>query len=185
MEEILDKCRKYYINLEQRVDRKKHITDHLSKYFNDDVERVNAIIDNEDGFMGCTKSHLLVIQDAIFHRHEMICVFEDDFEFLISPQELHTKQVPQHFNVIQLAHTKIISSRLLNYNDVVKVDQSLTSSGLIIHKNYFEQWKHILLESLAQRKPLDIIMQNYQSKAYWYAFRPPIARQIDSISNIS
>jgi len=171
MVDIFSLCERiYYINLDHRIDRRRHIEQQLSPFNN--VVRVSAV---PGGYNGCTSSHLLVVQDAIYRKHKVIGVFEDDFTF----SENNFLFDEGRFDVIQLAYSQMIPFD----NSTKRVKQSLTSSGLIIHCNFFEKWKLILLESLHNNVPLDITMQAYQAQYKWYAVK--IGYQNDSISDIS
>ena len=52
----------FYINLEHRKDRKEHVEEQLSKV-GINANRFNAI-KMENGAIGCSMSHLKILQDA-------------------------------------------------------------------------------------------------------------------------
>ena len=79
----MDKIDKfYYINLEHRKDRKVHIERELRKIDPEmkKIQRINAVKDKHGG-LGCTKSHIKTLEDAISNNYETIIIFEDDFTF--------------------------------------------------------------------------------------------------------
>ena len=70
----------FYINLEHRTDRKEHVETELLK-IGLIGQRFNAIkMDN--GAIGCSMSHLKLLQDAVKHNLEHILIVEDDITFL-------------------------------------------------------------------------------------------------------
>ena len=76
-----------YINLESRVDRDIHIKRELMRMGFLNSERFPAV-SNENGAIGCTQSHLSVVQNAIEKRSEYIFVFEDDAQFICTKRGL-------------------------------------------------------------------------------------------------
>jgi GR25 family glycosyltransferase involved in LPS biosynthesis len=67
----------FYINLDKRKDRRKHMENILKGY---DYERVSAIED-EDGYIGCAKSHILCLKMAKQRNLDKVIILEDDFMF--------------------------------------------------------------------------------------------------------
>ena len=78
----------FYINLEERVDRKNLIEIELNK-FDLKYERFPAIKD-EMGIYGCGLSHLSVLKLAKERGYKNVLIFEDDFTFLVSKEEFET-----------------------------------------------------------------------------------------------
>lgn len=70
----------YYINLEYRTDRKYHIEQELEK-MGIKAERFNAIKMN-NGAIGCSMSHLKVLQNAEKNKLSHVLVLEDDIRFV-------------------------------------------------------------------------------------------------------
>jgi hypothetical protein len=90
------------------------------------------------------------------------------------------------FDVIQLCanQTETMDGEMAP-DGMVRVRRSLTSAGLVIHRQYFMTWRRILRAALASKTPLDVEMQTYQRRAMWLTYDPPIARQRPSASDIS
>ena len=69
----------YYINLEERKDRKEHVEKQLDllgwKY-----QRFNAI-KNKSGRLGCSLSHLNLLMEAKKKDLPYIVIIEDDIQF--------------------------------------------------------------------------------------------------------
>lgn len=67
-----------YINLEHRTDRRKEIESELNKYFpSEKILRFNAIKESHGG-IGCTKSHIAVLEMAKANGWKNYLVVEDD-----------------------------------------------------------------------------------------------------------
>ena len=79
----------YYINLKHRKDRKEHIENQIKKFIDPKLSittRFNAIA-NKNGCIGCSESHLAVIEECIQNNYNNVLIFEDDFEFIIDKYE--------------------------------------------------------------------------------------------------
>ena len=76
----------FYINLDRRTDRRDHIESTFRRYGIDKYERFSAIPD-DFGIVGCTKSHQAVFKLAKERGYKNVLIFEDDFEFLVTPEE--------------------------------------------------------------------------------------------------
>ena len=70
----------YYINLAHRVDRQKAFQKELQKMLVD-PDKIHKLYASTGrvGFMGCTKSHIRILQMALASGAKMIAVFEDYF----------------------------------------------------------------------------------------------------------
>ena len=78
----------YYINLKDRMDRKKNIEYQLNSinYPLDKIKRIDAIR-NINGATGCGLSHIKALETALKERKndEYIMILEDDFSWKLSP----------------------------------------------------------------------------------------------------
>lgn len=184
MNELLETCERiYYINLDKRLDRRQHIENEL-RHWSAKVCRVSAVEDVQSPSNGCSKSHFLVVQDAIYHNYTRIAVFEDDFQFLSPPPPAASAAAPQiSFDVIQLGG-RIMRDGDGDGDGLIRVYQSLTSCGLIINRRFYNVWHKWLKEAILTDIPLDMVMQKYQEQYQWYAPKIPIGKQIASYSDI-
>ena len=80
MNSINDIKHAFYINLDHRTDRKEHIEKQLAKV-GIRAERFNAIR-MHNGAVGCSMSHLKILQDAHVQRLSHVLIMEDDITFL-------------------------------------------------------------------------------------------------------
>jgi len=74
----------YYINLEERPDRKDQVIQEFKKIGINNPERFNAI-KCASGAVGCSMSHLKCLLNAKKQNWEHILIVEDDITFL-NPQ---------------------------------------------------------------------------------------------------
>ena len=70
----------YYINLEHRTDRKEHVELQL-KTLGIEASRFDAI-KMENGAIGCSLSHLKLLEQALENQYDHILIMEDDITFL-------------------------------------------------------------------------------------------------------
>ena len=73
----------FYINLDHRTDRKRHIEQQLEQIrMTDNITRFNAI-KNANGRIGCSLSHLKCLQMAKEAKWESVMILEDDILFML------------------------------------------------------------------------------------------------------
>ena len=110
-----------YINLENRLDRKKQITGELEKMKipQNKIMRVDAIYNKYNGHIGCCSSHIKAITLAKQMNLPHVVILEDDFIFTKTKEEVDQKinnflrKYPD-FNVIQLT---TVYSKMKDIND--------------------------------------------------------------------
>lgn len=78
-------CPVFYINLEERQDRKQHIEAELQALGISNIRRISAI-KQEKGWLGCTMSHILAVGIAKKLGHPKICIMEDDMRVINKEQ---------------------------------------------------------------------------------------------------
>jgi glycosyl transferase family 25 len=133
----------FYINLEHRLDRKTHVTQQLETIgLNHVAQRFNAI-KMENGAIGCSMSHLTLLQNAIRNRLEHILIVEDDIQFL-NPELFKTQIntfLERHNNewdVILLAGNNMPPYQQID-NMCVKVSQCQTTTGYLVNGHYIQK----------------------------------------------
>ena len=79
----------YYINLEERKDRNEHFINEMNKMNipNYKINRIDAIR-HENAALGCSMSHIKTLKEFIKSSHNNCIIFEDDFVFTVSKDEL-------------------------------------------------------------------------------------------------
>jgi glycosyl transferase family 25 len=128
----------FYINLEHRVDRKIHIESEL-KNMGINASRFNAI-KMENGAIGCSMSHLKLLQMAITNKWDHILIMEDDITFL-NPELFKTqfkKFMELHGNnwdVILLAGNNMPPYENID-ETCIKVTRCQTTTGYLVNGHF-------------------------------------------------
>ena len=77
----------FYINLDERIDRKRQIEKEFSRLSIRDYSRIRATMD-ANGRLGCAISHLEALQTAKNSNSELVMICEDDCQFIASRLEI-------------------------------------------------------------------------------------------------
>jgi GR25 family glycosyltransferase involved in LPS biosynthesis len=189
----------YIINLEHRKDRLNHITNELSKTNIDPskIKRIDAINCPHFGALGCSKSHLLALEDFINSSKDTCIILEDDFIFT-EPQNTINDLMNEVFNNVINFDVLMLSSNIVlqqttNYPFITKIIDAQTLSGYAVSKkfahilsnNYKESIN--LMESLGYEYPdycIDMYIKKLQPVSEWYCINPKIGKQVQSYSDI-
>lgn len=126
----------FFINLERRGDRREQFEKEASR-MGIEVERFQAIA-HQVPAIGCLMSHLAVMKLARERNYERVCIFEDDFEFVVSKEEFNTTlaAIPEDFDVVMLGWYLNESAP---YNGVFgKVLSATTTSGYIVNRKFYD-----------------------------------------------
>jgi glycosyl transferase family 25 len=182
-----------FINLKHRVDRLEHIQNEFKK-MGINGERFDAIMD-DNGAIGCTKSHIRCLELAIERDYEQIFICEDDITFL-NCETLQNSL--QKFN--QNCHNwdvLIIGGNLIQNIDktnkyFMRISDCQTTTGYIVQKHYFKTLLDNFYESLEnliktksiKNYAIDIHWKHLQRKDNWYILLPLTVSQIASYSDI-
>jgi GR25 family glycosyltransferase involved in LPS biosynthesis len=207
--ENIDKI--YYINLDHRLDRKKQfeqqIESHLQNNANTNanilldsrIERF-AAIENIQGLLGCSMSHLEVIKKAKQANARYILVFEDDFEFIVS-KDIFENNITNlfklvnaglDFKVVMLAYN---AQNIFPCNDICnallyKTTDVQTCAGYLVNSAYFDELIECWSEGvkLYQETGQDWIYCCDQywkklQKEKWFLFKTRIGKQCAGFSD--
>lgn len=185
----------FYINLESRPERKKHIEQQLSQLFWG-YERFNAIqihpVTPRNGTLSVAQSHLKVMKQAKERNLDYVIVLEDDF--YVEELDLFLESIDyilknnDDFDVLLLG-ASCRKKPILKINDHVgKVSESQTATGYLVKKHYFETIIHNFSECCKQLKPtsgapVDKYWWSLQKKDNWYVVLPICVFQIPSYSD--
>ena len=128
----------FYINLDHRIDRKEHVEKELDS-IGIKAKRFNAI-KMENGAIGCSMSHLKILQDAKNNQLDHVLIVEDDITFLNS--ELFKSQINRFFelhgnkwDVILFAGNNIPPYEKID-DTCVKVSHCQTTTGYLVNGHY-------------------------------------------------
>jgi mannosyltransferase OCH1-like enzyme len=187
-----------YINLDHRLDRKKHIEAELDKMGvpRDKITRVSATKHNL-GYIGCAHSHMKACQIALDNYWNNVLIFEDDFEF-ISDRPLIYKMLNALFTYVDEWDGVVLSSSLINKKECIysvfmdKNLGSLTASGYLINRKMMtvlrdtnqSSYMNLIKGKDKEKFACDVLWQKIQNNNKWYAFSPKLGKQIVSYSDI-
>jgi len=185
----------FYINLEHRTDRKEHVEKEL-KTIGLTGQRFNAIkMDN--GAIGCSMSHLKLLQEAIKNNLDHILIVEDDIKFL-NPELFKSqfnKFIKNHGNnwdVILLAGNNMPPYQ--NIDDTcIKVSRCQTTTGYLVNGHYLKILCTNIKMGLTNllNKPdepnkyaIDKFWFILQNNSRWFLITPPTVVQREDYSDI-
>jgi len=141
MNSINDIKHAYYINLEHRTDRKAHIEEQLTK-LGISATRFNAI-KMHNGAVGCSMSHLKILQDAYANKYEHVLIMEDDITFL--DPDLFKRQFNKflevhgnNWDVILLAGNNMPPYTAID-DTCIKVSRCQTTTGYLVNGHYIRK----------------------------------------------
>lgn len=128
----------FYINLDHRTDRKEHVENELEK-IGIKATRFNAI-NMTNGAIGCSMSHLKLLEDAKKNKLDHILIVEDDITFL--DIELFKTQINKflekhenNWDVILLAGNNMPPYEKID-DTCVKVSRCQTTTGYLVNGHY-------------------------------------------------
>jgi glycosyl transferase family 25 len=128
----------FYINLDHRTDRKAHVENELEK-IGIKATRFNAI-NMTNGAIGCSMSHLKLLEDAKKNKLDHILIVEDDITFL--DIELFKTQINKflekhenNWDVILLAGNNMPPYEKID-DTCVKVSRCQTTTGYLVNGHY-------------------------------------------------
>lgn len=185
----------FYINLEHRVDRNTHVISQL-KQLNIEATRFNAIR-TENGAIGCTMSHLKILQNAEKNNLDHVFIVEDDIQFL-NPELFITQ-----FNKFIEIHENNWDVILLGGNNkfpyeqpdetCIQVSTCQTTTGYIVNKHYISTLCNNVKMGLDQliRNPkfphlyaIDVYWFKLQKCDKWFLIIPTTVTQLEGYSDI-
>ena len=186
----------FYINLEHRTDRKEHVTKQLTNLGLQGFERFNAI-KMENGALGCSMSHLKILQTAVQNNWDHVLIVEDDITFLDldlfkANFETFLQRNGNNWDVILLAGNNMPPYDTID--DVcIKVKRCQTTTGYLVNGHYIKKLMENVKMGLTQliHKPashamyaIDKFWFLLQAVDKWYLIIPPTVVQREDYSDI-
>jgi len=184
-----------YINLEHRVDRKQHVEEQLLN-MRLKGERFNAI-KTTNGAIGCSMSHLKILQNAINNNLDHIMIIEDDITF--TEPDLFKHQINKFFelhgnkwDVILLAGNNFPPYKQID-DTCIKVSRCQTTTGYIVNGHYIKVLAqnikmgltHLLNKPNERNKyAIDKFWFILQNASNWYLIIPLTVVQREDYSDI-
>lgn len=184
----------FYINLEGRKDRKIHVESELNKMGWKKYTRFDAI-KAKSGRVGCSLSHLKILQTAKDKNLPYVVILEDDIKF--TNPELFKKQLQFFFDkqidfdVYLLAGN--LRGKLQQIDEsILKVSKSFTTTGYIVKRHYYD----VMIKNISQgityllKNPnngyfaIDTHLMKIQETGNWYISHPRTVTQKPDYSDI-
>lgn len=194
MDSIADIKHAFYINLQSRPDRKQHVEKQL-KSIGINAERFNAI-KMTNGAIGCSMSHLKIIETAKSNNWEHVLIVEDDI--LFTNPNLFIQQFNKFlFNHKDFDVALIAGNNLPPYKKMddtcVQVTHCQTTTGYIVQKHYYDtlikNYKDGILLLMKNSSnhflyAIDKYWFNLQAIHKWYLITPLTVTQREDYSDI-
>ena len=194
MNNISDIKHAFYINLESRPDRKQHV-EHQLKTIGIPAERFNAI-KLSNGALGCSISHLKILEMAKKNSWSHVLIMEDDIKFL--KPDVFIKQfnkfleTHKSFDVVLIAGNNM--PPFTNIDDTcVKVTRCQTTTGYLVQSHYFDTLIHNYRKGIEKlmKNPADHVLYaldkfwfHIQEKHNWFLIIPLTVVQREDYSDI-
>jgi len=189
----------YYINLDHRTDRKER----MEKEFKGlplDLRRMPAVLSKVHGGIGCTKSHIKVLEEAMRLNLPHVLVLEDDVTFKEGVDwskvlaTLNCIDGNEDWDVILLGGNISLSGpRGPSY---VQICSSQDSHSYIVNRHYYSKLLQNFKTSSRLLEASDLSAKSYakfatdqwwkrlQRKDQWFCVWPPRITQISGFSDI-
>jgi len=194
MNSISDIKHAFYINLLSRPDRKQHVESQL-KNIGINAERFNAI-KMPNGAIGCSMSHLKIIETAKANDWDHVLIVEDDILFT-NPNlfvQQFNKFLSNHkdFDVVLIAGNNLPPYLTID-DSCVQVSRCQTTTGYLVQKHYYDilikNYKDGIL--FLMKEPHNHILYaidkywfNLQVIHKWYLITPLSVTQREDYSDI-
>ena len=177
-----------YINLDERPDRRTLIEKELAVFPLEKVQRFKAI-KNVQGALGCTFSHIRILQMAMELGWKNYLVVEDDFMWKNFDTSMPTlgRLMRDPYDVILLGGTAI-----QYYKDTLRLHSGQTTTAYIVSSDYYAT----LLENFKAgcvglmrtgSKPefaIDMYWKRLQQVGRWFVVAPGLCTQRPDVSDI-
>jgi len=194
----LNEIPKFVLNLEKRTDRLEHIKKEMS-YIGWDYELFKAI--DTGCHLGCTLSHIAIIDLAIERGYEYVMVIEDDCSFLPNAKsfmeqlnvELENTEYgilnlsPTHNRPVEISKNHKLLIDITNYPPKQDIHRGVFATNMIVyHKSIYENVKGIITNNSQRYYPIDeYIYLNVLPIKQSYCPILPIAPQKSDFSDVT
>jgi glycosyl transferase family 25 len=188
----------FYINLDHRTDRKRHMESQL-EYIRmaGNITRFNAI-KNANGRIGCSLSHLKCIQLAKEANWESVMILEDDILFLLPSEFIENangffSNKNNKWDVLLLAGNNLPPFTTNADGLSIRVTHCQTTTGYVVKRHYYDTLISNIKEGIAKlmREPehhyyfaIDKYWLQLQKQDRWMLLIPIIVVQKPDYSDI-
>lgn len=196
MNSISDIQHIFYINLASRADRKLHVEEQLKSVgLYDRAQRFNAV-KMLNGAIGCTISHIKLLETAKANNLDHILIIEDDILFTNPPlfvQQLNSfLSKERHFDVLLIAGNNMPPYTKID-DTCVRVKTCQTTTGYLVKHHYYDTLIENFREGVKKlmQEPhnhkyyaLDKYWFRLQALHHWYLIIPLTVSQKSGYSDI-
>jgi glycosyl transferase family 25 len=194
MNSIADIQYAFYINLHSRPDRKQHVESQMN-LIGIHAERFNAI-KMKNGAIGCSMSHLKIIEMAKANDWDHVLIVEDDI--LFTDPALFVNQFNKflynhkNFDVVLIAGNNVPPYKIID-ETCVQVMSCQTTTGYLVKKHYYDtlitNYKNGILQLMKDPKnhviyAIDKYWFKLQEIHKWYLIVPLTVTQREDYSDI-
>ena len=142
MNSIADISHAFYINLDSRPDRKAHVERQMSN-IGIPVSRFKAI-KLSNGALGCSMSHLKILEFAKINNLPHVLIVEDDILFtdvsLFTTQFNKFLELHKDFDVVLISGNNLPPYKNID-ETCVKVTQCQTTTGYLVQNHYYDNFR--------------------------------------------
>lgn len=169
MKSICDIKNVFYINLDSRPDRKEHVEGELKK-IGLQGSRFKAI-KLANGAIGCSMSHLKLIENAKANNWDHILIVEDDIQFLkpsVFVSQMNSFLSKQNvFDVLLIAGNNMPPYQNID-ETCVRVSTCQTTTGYLVKSHYYDTLIENYKEGIQKlmRDPTKPVL--YAIDKYWF-----------------
>lgn len=155
----LDKIVILYINLQESIDRKKHIENEIKKFIGTNqsikYERIDGI-KKSPGALGCLMSHIKALEYGyIKYPSYHVLIVEDDFTFLINEKEMNEyleKISDINWDVVVLGQYVYDWAPIKDKPSIMRLYYSSSTSGYLVKNDYIPTLYHFWKQHYDQVK---------------------------------
>ena len=197
MKSIQDIEHVYYINLDSRPDRKTHVESQLDSIGIKQCTRFSACM-MANGAIGCSTSHLKILEMARDQQLPHVLIVEDDIEF--TKPDVFVKQMnhflshndPTTYDVLLLAGNNMPPYKKHGESSV-QVSHCQTTTSYLVQSHYYDTLIKNFTESLEKLvqypdQPIKYAIDKYwiqlQKRHRWYLIIPLTIIQKPDFSDI-
>ena len=182
----------YIINLEERIDRKNASLIQSKKIANNPI--ISIATKHINGSIGCTISHIMLLEKAIELQLPYIVILEDDILITNETYVLYSIDrimTTMSWDVIILSG--VVRNEVIVDNLIAKVLDVQTTTGYIVnssyykilHTNFTEGYNKLINNKLIYNEYcIDIYWKKLQIINNWFTLRQKYIYQTKSYSNI-
>lgn len=185
----------FYINLSHRLDRNKSILRQFSNFNITNYTRINAIKE-QNGNIGCSKSHILALKQFIESKIDIGIFLEDDFKFTVS-KEIYYSILNNIIDDYNLSWDVVLISGNVRHKEpynkfLDRCFESQTASGYVVTQkfaktllaNYEDGLEMLKNTGINSKYAIDQYWKILQKQYNWFITNPKCGEQAKSYSDI-